>query len=292
MKIASAAYPLAKFHSWDDYATNITSWVADAADQGADLLVFPEYSAMELASLNGDAALEIEPALAATASHLPAADELHDALARRFGVHILAGSAPAYDPCPRPVNRARLFGPDGPLGAQDKQIMTMVERDMDVHPGAPLQVFDTPLARLGVLICYDVEFPDLGRALVEAGVEVILAPSYTEGPSGYWRVRIGAMARALEGQCVSVQAPCLSDGVACPAMGTATGAAGVFGPPDLGFPETGILALGKMGEPGWVMADVPRDAIARVRAEGRVRNFTYWEEQALRLNGAETAAAE
>jgi predicted amidohydrolase len=84
------------------------------------------------------------------------------------------------------VNRASFFGPEGPLGVQDKQVMTRFEREQwDVVPGGPLKVFDTRLGRIGVLICYDAEFPLLGRALMEAGVEILLVPSCTEALSGY-----------------------------------------------------------------------------------------------------------
>jgi predicted amidohydrolase len=106
------------------------------------------------------------------------------------------------------------------------------------------QVFDTALGRIGVLICYDAEFPLLGRALIEAGVEILLVPSCTEALSGYWRVRIGAMARALEGQCVVVHSPTVGPAPWSPAVDMNTGAAAIYGPPDLGFPETGVLAEG------------------------------------------------
>lgn len=288
MKIATAAYPLDWFENWPEYEAKLTRWVDEAAGSGADLLVFPEYGAMELASLEGaEAAQDTEVAMHAVAKHIPAADTLHDRLARAHSVYILAASAPIFEPGPRPVNRARLFGPDGRLGHQDKQIMTMYERaPMDVQTGAPLQVFETGLGRIGILICYDVEFPQLARALVEVGVEIILAPSFTEALSGYWRVRIGAMARALEGQCIVVHSPCVGAGKGCPAMGAATGAAAVYVPPDLGFPETGVLAEGEVGTPGWVYAEIAPDAVAQVRKDGRVRNFTHWDEQSDRLKSS------
>jgi hypothetical protein len=75
-----------------------------------------------------------------------------------------------------------------------------------------------------VLICYDAEFPLLGRALMEAGVEILLVPSCTEALSGYWRVRVGAMARALEGQCVVVHAPTVGPADWSPAVDLNTGA--------------------------------------------------------------------
>lgn len=290
MKLAAAAYPLDFFADWAAYEAKLTAWVSEAAGQGADLLVFPEYGAMELASLEGiTTASEMEPALRAVAKHLPAADALHQRLASEYHVHILAGSGPVYDPGPRPVNRARFFAPQGQSGFQDKQIMTMDEREeMDVHSGAPLQVFDTALGRIGILICYDSEFPLLARALAEAGVQILLVPSFTETLAGYWRVRIGAMARALEGQCVTVQSPCIGEAPGCPAMGPTTGAAAIYGPPDLGFPPTGVLAEGAINQVGWIYAELPEYAVAEVRAKGHVRNFSHWPEQGLRAKSVKS----
>ena len=221
MKIAAAAYPLDWFQDWDDFERKLTKWVSEAAQKGAELLVFPEYGGMELASLDGtEACKDYEAAMRSVARHLPQADDLHLRLAGEYGVHILAATAPVFDLGPRPVNRARFFTPNRQAEFQDKQIMTMHERGaMDVVGAAPIKVFDTELGRIGVLTCYDVEFPALGRVLVEAGVKIVLTPSFTEGLSGYWRVRIGAMARALEGQCVVVHSPCIGDGLGCPIIG-------------------------------------------------------------------------
>ena len=111
---------------------------------------------------------------------------------------------------------------------------------------------DIGSARIGIAICYDVEFPLIARALVEAGAEVILAPSCTDTVHGYWRVRVGAQARALENQCVVVQAPLVGAVDWSPAVDMNRGAAGVFGPPDLGFPEDGVIAQGEMDKPCFV----------------------------------------
>lgn len=287
MKIATAAYPLDFLPDWDAYAAKITDWVTQAADQGADLLVFPEYGAMELASLGGAAvAADLEAALHEVMRHTPQVAALHCALAAQFGVHILGASGPAIaDYAPRPVNRAVLYGPDGVIGHQDKQIMTRFEReDWDIAPGQGLQVFDTALGRLGVIICYDSEFPLLARALAEAGAEILLAPSCTETLAGYTRVKVGAMARALENQCVTVHAPTVGAAEWCPAVDMNTGAAAIYGPSDLGFPEDGILAQHALNTPGWVCADVSLEAIARVRREGAVLNHAHWGEQEMRLS--------
>ncbi|HDR28752.1 carbon-nitrogen hydrolase family protein [Rhodovulum sp.] len=280
MRIAAAAWPIDWHDSWASYEDKLSRWVAEAAGQRADLLVFPEYGAMELASLAGpEAAADLERSLRAVADRVEAADALHARLAISYGVHILAASAPVWRG-ERPVNRARLFGPGGQVGCQDKQIMTRFERETwDVHPGGPLTLFETWLGKIGVLICYDSEFPLLARAMVAARAEILLVPSCTDALTGYWRVRVGAMARALEGQCVVVQAPAVGTAEWCPAVDENVGAAAIYGPPDLGFPPTGVLAEGALNAPGWVYGEADRDTIARVRAEGAVENAAHWPEQ-------------
>jgi predicted amidohydrolase len=195
-------------------------------------------------------------------------------------VHILAASAPVMDSAiaSRPVNRARLFTPGGAMGVQDKQIMTRFERDpWDIAPGGPLRLFDTALGRIGILICYDSEFPLLGRAVAEA--DLLLVPSCTEALAGYSRVRIGAMARALENQCVSVMSSVVGEAAWSPAVDQGAGMGGIFGPPDVGFPSTGVIAEGVMNAPGWTYGEVDLARVAHVRADGGVLNRSHWADQ-------------
>jgi predicted amidohydrolase len=117
---------------------------------------------------------------------------------------------------------------------------------------------------------------------MEAGVEILLVPSCTEALSGYWRVRVGAMARALEGQCVVVHALWWAPPTGRPPWTSTQGAAAIYGPPDLGFPETGVLAEGALNAPGWVTAELDRAAIARVRRDGAVLGHAHWPESASR----------
>lgn len=281
MKVAAAAYPMDFLSSWYGYEEKLTRWVSDAAEAGADLLVFPEYGAMELATLAGrDVALDLEASLRAVSDRIPKADALHAKLAQEFGVHILAASAPVFDPelGARPVNRARFFAPDGSMAHQDKQIMTRFEREeWGVVAGGPLQLFDTALGKIGILICYDSEFPLLGRAVAEA--DLILVPSCTEALTGYSRVRIGSMARALENQCVTVMSSTVGACDWSEAVDENTGMGGIFGPPDTGFPPTGVIAEGVLNKPGWTYADVDLGQIAHVRADGVVLNRRHWDDQ-------------
>lgn len=282
LTVAAAAYPIGRPGCWDDYAESLAAWVGEAADRGAELLVFPEYGAMELAALSGTD--DLHQQLDAVSELAPAVDALHRDLAAARGVHILAASLPVRRDDGSAVNRARLFAPSGVAGLQDKQIMTRWERDVwGVSGAAPLTVFDTAIGRIGILICYDAEFPLLGRALVEAGAELLLVPSCTETLAGYWRVRIGAMARALEGQCYAVMSSTTGAAPWSPAVDANCGAGGVFGPPDRGFPATGVLAAGAIDQPGWTYAVLDLARVAAARADGGVLGVRHWPEQTERL---------
>jgi predicted amidohydrolase len=284
MKVATAAYNLDWLDSWAQYEDKLNRWVSDAAGQGAELLVFPEYGAMELSTLDGaEVAGDLERSIRAVSDRMEEAEALHQRLAREYNTYILGASAPVVDGPGRPVNRAAFYAPDGQQDNQDKQIMTRFEReDWDIAPGGPLKLFDTALGKIGVLICYDSEFPLLGRALQEA--DLILVPSCTEALAGYWRVRIGAMSRALENQCVTVMASLVGDNDWSEAVDMNTGTGGVFGPPDKGFPATGVLSEGTLNQSGWTYADVDLSAIAGVRADGNVLNRMHWAEQVPRVD--------
>lgn len=283
IRIAAAAYPIDRLADWAAYTDKLARWVGDAAGQGADLLVFPEYGAMELAALDG-AGADREAAARAVSARKDAVDALHAELAAAHGVHILGASGPVWAGADRPVNRATFYGPGGVIGHQDKQIMVPYERDpWNIVPGGPLHVFDTPLGLIGVLICYDAEFPLLARALVDAGAEILLVPSATETPAGFSRVRIGAMARALENQCVTVQSPTVGPAAWCEPVEANTGRAAIYGPPDRGWPDDGILAQSERDVPAWAIADIELHAVRRVRAEGGVRTHAHWSEQSQRV---------
>lgn len=278
--VAAAQYPIDRLDDWDAYVAKLTRWVEEAAAGGASLAVFPEYGAMELASLDPETMGDLAGSIETVSALLPRVDALHGQLAARTGMHILAASAPRKDADGRFRNAARLFAPNGKASVQDKLVMTRFEREeWDIAPGASLRVFDTALGRLAVSICYDSEFPLLARACVEAGAEVLLVPSCTDTLHGYWRVRIGAQARALEGQCYAVHSPTVGDAAWSPAVDENRGAAGVYGPPDRGMPEDGVVALGVEGAAQWVFGEVDTARVADLRADGGVLNARHWAEQ-------------
>lgn len=280
LKVASAQYPIGRPATLAEWEAKITSWVAEGAATGAELLVFPEYAAIEQAAflgpdVYGDLRATLERVAALTGERIA----FHAALAARHGVHILVGSGPVQKADGRFVNAAQLVTPDGAAGVQEKLIMTPFERDWGVTAGGPLRVFETALGRFAVLICYDCEFPLLARAAAEVGAEAILVPSCTERASGYHRVRAGARARALENTVVTVQSSLVGDAPWSPAVDVNVGAAGIYVPPERGISETGVLAEGALDVPGWISAIVDLEALRRLRADGEMRNFDDWHAQ-------------
>ncbi|MCA1199909.1 carbon-nitrogen hydrolase family protein [Sphingomonas sp. R647] len=278
--LATSAYPVEQLIAWDDYAAKIARWVAEAADGGAKLAVFPEYAGMELTAQDAASVADLHGSIAAMGALVERVDALHVELSVRHGIHICAGSLPVREADGVFRNHARLFAPSGKSGTQRKIVMTRFEREIwNIGAGSPLHVFDTDLGRIGIAICYDVEFPLLVRAQVEAGATLILAPSATDTLHGYHRVRVGAQARALENQCYVVQSSVVGDAEWTPSLGTSHGAAGIYGPPDLGFPADGVVARGAVDAPGWVFGEIDPEKVARVRRKGSVFNYRHWDEQ-------------
>jgi predicted amidohydrolase len=281
MRVAAAAYPCEFLASWSAYEDKLAAWIERAAAGGAQLLVFPEWAGLELATLAGPRAPDDHAwAIDAQTERLGESDALVARLAATHGVYVCTGTAMVRERSGEVFNRARLITPQGAIGTQDKLIMTRYEREvLHIEPGRAVHVFETALGRVGIAICYDVEFPLIARAMVEAGAALILSPSCTEAAAGYWRVRIGAQARALEGQCVTVQSPTIGRAEWSEAIDVTTGAAGIYAPPDRGFPSDGVLATGAIDEAGWVFADVDLDMVAQVRRDGGVLNMQHWSEQ-------------
>lgn len=279
--IAAAQYPLDAVDSLFDWKDKIADWVAKGAATGADLLIFPEYASLEQAATLGLAvAGDLQQTLAGVAELAGERIAFHAELAKQHGVHILAGSGPVLYDDGRFHNAAQLVTPQGLIGEQTKAIMTPFERDWGIHGGEGLKVFDTDLGRIGIAICYDSEFPLQVRTLATAGVEILLVPSCTEHKSGYHRIRTGARARALENQIVVATSPTVGAAPWSPAVDFNTGSAGIYVPSEIELSEDGVLAEGKLNEPGWVSARVDLKALRALRFGGEMRNYLDWSMQA------------
>ncbi len=278
VKIATAQYDISFLENWQAYQQKIERWVAQATEQDAKILVFPEYFSMELASLFGQ---EIYSSLS---KQLAAMQSLHDDftglfknLARKYQCIIQSGTFPVSIDTGIYRNRAYLFMSDGHFDYQDKLMMTRFENEQWlIKGGKELKCFDTEYGKIAINICYDSEFPLLARMQVEAGCMLILVPSCTDTLAGFHRVKIGCQARALENQCYVVQASLVGDAPWSEAVDVNIGAAAIYTPVDRGFPDNGILSEGTLNEAQWVIAEISTNDCQTVREQGQNFNYRDW----------------
>jgi predicted amidohydrolase len=282
INIATAQYNISFLQNWENYQYKIKSWVAQAVQQDAKILLFPEYASMELASLFS------EDIYSCLAKQLEALQTLHQdylalfsRLAKKHLCYIQSGSFPVRLESGAYHNRAYLFMPDGTFDYQDKLMMTRFENEeWIIQSGDEIKTFATEYGKIGINICYDSEFPLIARKQVEAGCVLILVPSCTDTVAGFNRVKIGCQARALENQCYVVQSSLVGDAPWSEAVDINVGAAAIYTPVDRGFPDNGIAAMGSFNAVQWVIAEVCLDDIETVRQQGQVFNNRDWSLQA------------
>lgn len=275
LTLALAQYAIERVAGVEGFGARLDDLAAEAVARGAEMLVLPEYAAVESAGhyvAGPDVAAELAAVVARSADLLAAMRRA----AMRHRLWLAPGSLPM--PVGAEIrNRAPLIAPDGRVAWQEKRVMTRFEADSwGVSPGNDPAVFATPWGVIGLAICYDVEFPALVRAAVLAGAWLILCPSCTDTMWGFNRVRLAARARALENQCYVAIAPSVGAAPWSAALDENHGYAAAFGPVDRGFPADGVLARGALDEPGMVLVRLDPARLAMVRAEGGVRNHADW----------------
>jgi predicted amidohydrolase len=272
MKIGVANYPITFHENLEAWKFHVEKWVLQG--EQAELLVFPEYGSMEMASILPE---EKDPKVQVSGmqTFLDDFKNCYASLAEKYRKIIVAPSFPLHWK-DKVINRVFVFGPKGEeVGYQDKWFMTPFERfDWDVSKGEPqLTIFQTPKGSFGIQICYDSEFSIGSRLLVENGADLILLPSCTETLRGATRVHIGARARALENQCYTAVSQTIGEALWSPAVDYNYGYTGFYSSPDLGLPEDGILQLGPKQLQGWLIQELDFSLNQRIRKEGGVRNF-------------------
>lgn len=276
LKIATAQYSMNKHSSLNAFKSNAEDWVKEAATHGARLVIFPEYGSIELVSLM---APEIQKNLAGQLKEIQKyKDDFLNCyldLAKKYKVYIIAPSFP-LELEGKYINRAFFINPEGLYGYQDKQVMTRFE-DEEWKVSSPdqrkLNVFDVDGVKVGISICFDVEFPDFSRELALSGITLLIAPSCTETPAGMNRVHVGARARALENQFYVAVSQTVGEVDYSEAIDWNTGMAAVYSTCDKGFPDNGIIIQGEVNYPKWVYADINPDLVTNVRMNGSVLNF-------------------
>jgi len=255
------------------FARQLDRQVAIAADYGADLAVLPEFLGLQLISAGPDtlpAAAAVDALCAQWERYVATLADL----AQRHRINLVGGSSFRRGDDGRVFNACPVALRDGRVVEQAKLHATPSERAVwGIAGGDRLGVIDTDIGRIGVLICYDSEFPEAARHLVDQGMALLCVPFCTDLRDGYLRVRYSCAARAVENQCyvalagnVGVQQHVLN-------FDQQWSQSAILTPCDFGFARDGIAAEAQPGDECVIFADLDFDALHRARDAGAVRNL-------------------
>ncbi|OAB56761.1 hypothetical protein AY599_01340 [Leptolyngbya valderiana BDU 20041] len=272
-RIAALQYFVRPIADFGQFRDQVTGLVQTAADYDCDLVVFPEYFTVQLLTL-GDIRRPMDQQVRDLTTRVPDYLELFEALSRRFGIHVIAGTIATADAAKPDVihNDSFFFAPDGTHASQGKINMTRFEKEFwRVSPRDTLRLFDTPIGLIAIAICYDVEFPELCRAAAQAGAVILVVPSYTDDRQGFIRVRYCAQARAIENQMFVVNAATVGSLPMVPAVSLNYGQASILTPSDFPFSRDGVMAEGIPNQETMVIGEVALDVLKRNRQHGTVR---------------------
>jgi predicted amidohydrolase/GNAT superfamily N-acetyltransferase len=267
-RIACVQYQLRRVRSFQEFEQQVTYFVEVASEYRADFVLLPEFVSAQL--LSQEDALSTQEGIRRLAGFEARFRESMQALAARHGLTLVAGSHPVRDG-ERIYNVAFVCLPNGEVVAQPKLHITPSEqRSWGISGGHSLRPIDTPKGRIGVLICYDVEFPEAARYLADLGAEILFVPFCTDSRQSYLRVRYCAQARAIENQVYVAMAGTVGN---LPDVGNLDinyGQAAVLTPSDFAFARDGIAAEADSNEETVLICDVDLNALHESRHSGSV----------------------
>jgi len=268
VRIAAVQYLLRPIACFEDFANQVEFFVRSAQDYHAHFVLFPEFFTMQLLSYMNEPA----PALAVRrlAQLAPEYESLFIRLAKETGIYIIGGTHPVFQRG-KVFNAAHLFTPNGKVFRQKKVHLTPTERGpYQISRGHGLYLYHTDFGNIAILICFDVEFPEIARVMAEAGAEILFVPSSTDGREGFCRVRYCAQARAIENQVYVAVTGTVGNLPHVPYMAANYGQAAILTPSDYFFARDGIAAEGTINQEQMIFADVDLDLLDEERVNGSV----------------------
>jgi len=195
------------------------------------------------------------------------------AFAISYNINIITGSMPELKDG-KLYNVGYLCKRDGTVERYEKIHVTPDEaRVWGMQPGHHLQAFDTDCGKIGVLICYDSEFPELSRLLADEGIKILFVPFLTDTQNGFSRVRHCSQARAIENECYVAIAGSVGNLPNVHNMDIQYAQSMVFTPCDFAFPTNGIKAEATANTEMILISDVDLDLLAELHEFGSVRNL-------------------
>jgi predicted amidohydrolase len=268
VRIAAVQYLLRPIAGFEDFVHQVEFFVRSAKDYKAHFLLFPEFFTMQLLSYIKEPA----PAMAVRrlARMAPEYEALFTRLAKETGIYIIGGTHPVFQRG-KVFNAAHLFTPNGKVFRQKKVHLTPTESGpYQLSRGHGLYLYHTDFGNIAILICYDVEFPEVARVMAEAGAEILFVPSCTDGREGFCRVRYCAQARAIENQVYVAMTGTVGNLPLVPYMNSNYGQAAIMTPSDYSFARDGIAAEGIINQEQMIVADVDLDLLDEQRVNGSV----------------------
>jgi len=204
IRVCAAQYLMRPIKDWKDLENNVEFFVETADTYDSHFLVMPEYfTAQMFSTMPRD--LEPDKAIRKLSGFHDKYLSMFKRFAKKHQLYIIGGSIPVKRDDGHLYNVSHFFTPTGKVYTQDKLHITPWERTMwNIRPGKGLKVFSTPLGRIAIQICYDIEFPEVSRLLALAGVEVIFVPFSTDEKKAYYRIRYSAHARSVENYIYTV----------------------------------------------------------------------------------------
>ncbi len=237
----------------------------------SDFALFPEFFSAPLMAENNH--LTEPEAIRELSKHTEGIIQKLSEMAISYNINIISGSLPEVIN-DRLYNVGYLCKRDGSTERYEKLHVTPDEiKVWGMEKGNQLKVFDTDCGKIGILICYDVEFPELSRLLAEEGMDILFVPFLTDTQNGYSRVRNCAQARAIENECYVAIAGCVGNLPKVHNMDIQFAQSMVFTPCDFAFPANGVKAEATPNTEMILIADCDIGLLRELHQFGSVRNL-------------------
>jgi predicted amidohydrolase/GNAT superfamily N-acetyltransferase len=270
-RIGCVQWQMRSLNSVDELIQQVEFFIDALSDYQCDLALFPEFFNAPLMGIEShDNSIDSIKALSEYGL------EIVDAISKlavSYNINVIAGSIPIIEN-DELLNVSYLCRRDGTTDAQYKLHPTPYEkRAWIMQGGSDLRVFDTDFGKIGILICYDVEFPELARLQAEQGMQMLFVPFWTDTKNAYLRVRICAQARAIENECYVAIAGSVGNLPKVDGADIQYAQSAVFSPSDFSFPHDAILAETTPNTEMTLIVDLDLEKLNRLQNEGSVRNF-------------------
>ena len=273
VRVATVQFSARMVSSFDEFMANVEYFVDVTADYRSDFVVFPELFTLQLLALEQK---KLSPAasIEQLTRYTPRFIEKMREMAIGYNINIIGGSHPTRTDDGEIQNVAYVFLRDGSVHAQEKIHPTPNERYWwNIQGGDEISVIQTDCGPIGVLICYDSEFPELARRLADEGARILFVPFCTDTRQSYLRVRYCAQARAIENQCYVVMSGNVGNMPNVENMDIQYAQSCILTPCDYPFARDGIAAETSENVETVAVADLDFTDITWARAQGTVRNL-------------------